>query len=77
MEELLQNQQKIKFSGSGASHKNGATERAIKTMVNMESAVLMQAWMICHKETLFIDFGQRKWIMLYGSKVVSMIYSMV
>ena len=43
----------------------------------MASAILMQAWMICHKDTLSIDFGQRKWTMLYGSKVVSLIYSML
>ena len=33
--------------------------------------------MICQKDTLSIDFGQQKWTMLYGSKVVSLIYSMV
>ena len=37
----------------------------------------MQAWMICHKDTWSIDFGQRKWTMLYGSRVGSLIYSMV
>ena len=30
MEELLNNQKKIRFSGTGASHQNGAVERAIK-----------------------------------------------
>ena len=33
--------------------------------------------MIFHKETLSIDFGQQKWTMLNGSKVGSLIYSMV
>ena len=33
--------------------------------------------MICHKDTLSIDFGQQKCTILYGSKVVSLIYSMV
>ena len=69
MEEMLNNKQKIRFSGGSASHQNGASDRAIKTVVTMESAILMQAWMICHKDTLFIDFGQRKWNMLYGYKV--------
>ena len=76
MEELLNNQQKIRFSGASASHQNGASERAIKTVVTMESDMLMQAWMICHKDTFSIDFGQRKWTMLYGYKVgyLSMLY---
>ena len=69
MEDLFKKQQKIRFSGASASHQNGASERAIKTVVNMASAILMQAWMICHKDTLFIDFGQQKWTMLYGYKV--------
>ena len=43
----------------------------------MASAILMQAWMICHKDKLSIDFGQRKWTMLYVSKDGSLIYSMV
>ena len=54
-----------------------AAECDIKTVVNMASDILMQAWMICHKDTLSIDFGQRKCTMLYGSKVGSLIYSMV
>ena len=67
MYELLKKQQKIRFSGSSASHKNGVAERAIKKVVNTASAILVQAWMICHKDTLSIDFGQRKWTILYGS----------
>ena len=43
----------------------------------MESAILMQSLMIFHKDKLSIDFGQRKWGILYGSKVVSLIYSTV
>ena len=54
-----------------------AAERAINTVVNMASTIFMQAWMICYKDTLSIDFGQCKWTMLYGSKVGSLIYSMV
>ena len=77
MEELLKKQQKIRFSGASASHQNGVAEHAIKTVVNMASVILMQAWMICHKDTLSIDFGQWKWTMLYGSKVGTLIYSML
>ena len=72
MEDLLNNQQKIRFSGSGASNQNGAEERTINIVVTMESAVLMQSGMICHKDTLSTDFGQWKCTMLYGSKVVSL-----
>ena len=54
-----------------------AAERAINTVFNMASAKFMQAWMICHKEKLSIDFGQRKWTMLHGSKVGFLIDSMV
>ena len=60
MEDMLNNQQNIRFSGAISSHQNGATERAIKMVVIMANAILMQAWMICHKDTLSIDFGQWK-----------------
>ena len=43
MEELLKKQQKIRFSGAGASHQNGAAERAIKTVVTMEITMLVHA----------------------------------
>ena len=56
MEELLKKQLKIKFSETSASRHNGTAERAIKTVVTIESAILMQAWMICHKDTLSIGF---------------------
>ena len=77
MEELLKKKQKIRFSGTGASHQNGAADRVINTVVNMETVIFMQTWMIPHKETLSIDIGQRKWTTLYGSKVGFMIYSIV
>ena len=78
MEELLKKQQKLRFSAAGVSNQNGkAAERAINTIVNMASAILIQARMIYYKNILSIDFGQRKWTMLYGSKVRLMIDSMV
>ena len=77
MEELLKKKQEIRVSEAIASHQNGAAECAIKTVVNMESAILMQVCMICHKDTLSIDFGLPKWTMMYGSKVGSLIYIMV
>ena len=77
MEELLKKQQKIRFSGASASHQNGPAERATKKVFTMASDILMQYWMICHKDTLSIHFVQRKWTILYGSKVGSLIYNML
>ena len=74
---MLNKQQKIRFSCSGASHQNGAAERTINMVVTMESAILIQAGMICHKEILYIDFFQRNWTIVYESKVGSLIYSML
>ena len=53
MEELLKKYQNIRFSGNVASNKNDSTERTIKMVVNMESTMLMQAVLICPKDTLF------------------------
>ena len=54
-----------------------AAESAINKIVNMAIAVLMQARMIYHKDTLSIYFSQRKCNMLYESKVGFLIDSMV
>ena len=43
MEELLMKQQNIRFSGAGASHKNWASDRAIKTTVTMARNTLTHA----------------------------------
>ena len=55
MEELLKNQQKISFIGAGASHKNGAAERAVKTVVTMERTILMHAALRCPEDTFSND----------------------
>ena len=55
MEELLKKQKKIRFSEAGASHQNGATERAIKTVVTMERNIFMHAELRCPEETLYTD----------------------
>ena len=55
MEELLKKQQKIRFSGAGASHQNGAAERAIKTVVTMARTMLMHAALRCPEDTLSTD----------------------
>ena len=55
MEELLKKQQKIRFSGAGSSHQNGAAECAIKTVVTMERTMLMQAALRCTEDTLSND----------------------
>ena len=55
MEEPLKKHQQIKFSGAGASHQNGAAERAIKTVVTMEKTMLMHAALRCPEDTLSTD----------------------
>ena len=55
MEELLKKQQKIRFSGPGASHQNGAAERVIKTVVTMAKTMLMHAALRCPEDTLSTD----------------------
>ena len=55
MEELLKKQQKIRFSGAGASHQNGAAERAIKTVVTTARTMLMYAALICPEDILSTD----------------------
>ena len=55
MEEMLKKQQKIRFSGYGASHRNGAAERAIKTVVAMTSTMLMYAAIRCPEDTFSTD----------------------
>ena len=55
MEELLNNQQKILFSGDGASHRNGEAERAIKTVVTMARTVLMHDALRCTEDAFSTD----------------------
>ena len=55
MEELLKKQQKIRFIWAGASHQNGTTERAIKTVVTMARTMLMHAALRCPEENLSTD----------------------
>ena len=55
MEEMLKKQQKIKFSGEGASRQIVAAERAIKTAVTMARTMLMHAAIICPEDTLTTD----------------------
>ena len=50
MEELSKKQQKIRFSGAGASHQNGAAERAIKTVVSMERTMLIHTAIRCPED---------------------------
>ena len=55
MEELLKKYQKIRFSGAGDSHQNGAAKHAIKTVVTTERTMLMHAVLICYDEKLSTD----------------------
>ena len=52
MEELLKNQQKIRFSESGTLHQNGTSEHAIKMLVTMTNTMLMHTDIICLKDTM-------------------------
>ena len=57
-EEPLKKQKNLRFSGAGSHIKTGrAAECDINTVANMASAILMQAWMICHKDTLSMDYA--------------------
>ena len=51
----MKKQQKIRFSGAGSSHKNGAAELAIKTFVTMARAMLIHAALRCPEYTLSTD----------------------
>ena len=51
MENLLNNQKNMRFSGAGASHQNGSKDCAINTVVTMERNVLMHAALICSEDT--------------------------
>ena len=53
MEDLSKNQQKINFSGAGASYQNGEAERAIKTVVTMARTMFIHAALICPEDTLY------------------------
>ena len=55
MEELLKKQQKISFSGDGASHQNGEAERAIKTVFTMAITMLMHTDLRCPEDILSTD----------------------
>ena len=55
MEELLKKQQKIRFSGAGASYQNGAAERSVKKVVTMARTMLIHADLRCPEDTLSTD----------------------
>ena len=56
MEELLNKHQKIRFSGTGASHQNETAERAIKTVLALARNMFMHAALRCHEDILSTDF---------------------
>ena len=75
MDELLKKQQKISFSGAGASHKNESSERITKMVVTMARTMLMHTELRCPKDTLSNDIWPMEWIMMYGSTITSLICS--
>ena len=52
MGELFKNHQRIRFSGSGASHQNLVAEHAIKTVVTMQINTLIHDALRCPDDTL-------------------------
>ena len=55
MKEMLKKQQQISFSGNRASHKNGAEERATKTVVTMERTMLIHVVLRCPEDKFSTD----------------------
>ena len=55
MDKILKDQQKIRFSGYGASHQNGAAELTTKMVVTMASTMLMHTALRCPEDTLSTD----------------------
>ena len=55
MEQLLNKQKKIRFSGAGASNKNGAADCAIKTVVTIARTMLMHTVLRFPGDTLYTD----------------------
>ena len=74
MEELLKKQKNIRFSVSGASHQNGAAERAINTLVTMAKTLLMQAALRCSEDKFSTDLWPMA--MDYAVKVYNWIPNM-
>ena len=56
---MFKNQQNIRFSGAGASHKNGTAERATNMLVTMARTTLMHAVLIYPEDTFSTDI----WLM--------------
>ena len=73
IDNLLKKEQKIRFSGAGASHQNRVKELTIKMVVTMVRTMFMQAALRYPKDTFPTSFGQRKWTILYGSTIVYLI----
>ena len=76
MEELLKKQQKIKFSGASTSHQNVAAERAIKMVVPMARNMLIHSALRCPEDIFPLIFCQWQYIMMYGSIIGSLPFSM-
>ena len=55
MGNILKKQQEVRFSGDGASHQNGAAERAINMVVITERTMLMHAVLRFPEYTLSTD----------------------
>ena len=58
MEDIFKKQQNIRFSGSIASHQNGAVERSTNTVATVERTIFMQSVLRCPEDTLSTDIWQ-------------------
>ena len=72
-EGLFNHHKNIRFSGSGASHKNGAVYCTIKALITMDMNGLIHAMMRCHKDTFTLIFVQLWLNMLCASMTGSLI----
>ena len=72
MEEMLNKEKNISFSGAVALYQNWAAERAIKTVGIMARTMFIRAVLRCPDDPFPLIFGQLQYIMLYRSKIGSL-----
>ena len=66
MQDLLNLDHKIEFSGTIVPHQNTLTEGEIKVVVNMERTMIIHKYLMSPKEPSNMNFGVRKSITQFG-----------